>query len=156
MDAVGLEILERELTADRQVLRDAAKKASDRIGETHPGHLEACAYELARFYTVFERMLENICEAFENHFERDGDWHERILTRLSLDLPGLRPALIPESAVASLRELKRFRHVIRHAYDLTLRQDRLRELTELAAATSSALPAWHAEFLAAVRREQNW
>ena len=156
MDPVGLEILERELAADCRVLMDAAGKASDRIGETHAGHLEACAYELARFYTVFERMLENICEAFENHFERDGDWHEKILTRLSLDLPGLRPALIPENAVGNLRELKRFRHLIRHAYDLTLRQERLHELAQFAAATSSELLAWHAEFLAAVRREQNW
>jgi hypothetical protein len=156
MDAIGLEILERELAADRRVLMDAAGKASDRIGERHPGHLEACAYELARFYTVLERMLENLCEAFENHFERDGDWHERLLTRVSLDLPGLRPALIPESAVGNFRELKRFRHLIRHAYDLTLREDRQRELAEFAAATSDALPAWHAEFLAAVRREQNW
>lgn len=156
MDAVGLEILERELAADRRVLADAAGKASDRISETHPGHLEACAYELARFYTVFERMLENICEAFENHFERDGDWHEKILTRLSLDLPGSRPALIPESAVGDLRELKRFRHLVSHAYNSSLRQDRLRELAQFAAATSSALPTWCADFLAAVRREQNW
>ena len=156
MDAVGLEILERELAADRRVLIDAAGKASDRIGESFPGHLEACAYELARFYTVLERMLENICEAFENHFERDGDWHERLLTRLSLDLPGLRPALVPESAVGNLRELKRFRHLIRRAYDLTLRDDRLRELVRFAAETNDALPAWCAEFLAIVRREQNW
>ena len=156
MDAVGLEILQGELAADRRVLRDAAGKASDRIGETHPGYLEACAYELARFYTVLERMLENVCAAFENHFERDGDWHEKLLTRVSLDLPGLRPALIPESAVGSLRELKRFRHLIRHAYDLTLREDRLRELVEFATETSNALPTWGAEFITAVRREQNW
>jgi hypothetical protein len=156
MDAVGLEILQRELAADRRVLMDAAGKASDRIGETHPGHLEACAYELARFYTVFERMLENICEAFENHFERDGDWHERLLTRLSLDLPGLRPAFIPETAVGNLREVKRFRHLIRHAYDLTLREERLRELVQFAGEASNALPSWCAEFFAAVRREQNW
>lgn len=42
MDAVALEILERELAADRRVLMDAAGKASDRIGEGYPGHLEAC------------------------------------------------------------------------------------------------------------------
>lgn len=156
MDAVALEILQRELAADHRVLIDAAGKASDRIGETHPGHLEACAYEMARFYTVFERMLENICEAFENHFEREGDWHEKLLTRLSIDLPGLRPTFIPESAIGSLRELKRFRHLIRHAYDLALREDRMRELVQSASETSKALPAWCAEFLAAVRREQNW
>jgi hypothetical protein len=43
MDAVGLEILERELAADRKVLADAAGKAEQRIVESNPGHLEACA-----------------------------------------------------------------------------------------------------------------
>ena len=156
MDAVGLSILERELAADRRVLADAAGKAAQRIDDTHNGHHEACAYELARFYTVFERMLEGICEAFENHFEHDGDWHERLLTRLSLDLPGLRPAFLPEAAVANLRELKRFRHLIRHAYDLTLREQRLRELAQFAVAADGAVRAWCADFLGAVRREQNW
>ncbi|MDE2051005.1 MAG: hypothetical protein KGJ72_08305 [Gammaproteobacteria bacterium] len=156
MDAVGLGILERELAADRRVLADAAGKAAQRIGDTHDGHLEACAYELARFYTVLERMLEGICEAFENHFERDGDWHERLLTRLSLTLPGLRPAFLPETSVEKLRELKRFRHLIRHAYDLTLREERLRELAQFCVEADSAVRAWCEDFVAAVRREQNW
>lgn len=156
MDAIGLGILERELAADRRVLADAAGKASHRIDDTHDGHLEACAYELARFYTVFERMLEGICEAFENHFEHDGDWHERLLTRLALDLPGLRPAFLPEPAVEKLRELERFRHLIRHAYDLTLREERLRELVQYAIAADRGVSAWCSDFLGAVRREQNW
>lgn len=156
MDAVGLGILERELAADRRVLADAAGKAADRISESHDGHLEACAYELARFYTVLERMLEGICEAFENHFEHHGDWHERLLTRLSLELPGLRPAFLPENAIEKLRELKRFRHLIRHAYDLTLREERLRELAQFAVEVDGALRAWCETFVSAVRREQSW
>lgn len=156
MDAVGLSILERELAADRRVLADAAGKAAQRIDDTHDGRLEACAYELARFYTVFERMLEGICEAFENHFEHDGDWHERLLTRLSLELPGLRPAFLPQPAVEQLRELKRFRHLIRHAYDLTLREERLRELVQFAVAIDGAMRAWCDAFVGAVRREQHW
>lgn len=156
MDAVGLGILERELAADRLVLADAAGKAAQRIEDTHDGHLEACAYELARFYTVFERMLQGICEAFENHFEHEGDWHEKLLTRLSLDLPGLRPAFLPEAAVEKLRELKRFRHLIRHAYDLTLREERLRELVCFVIETDGAARGWCVDFLGAVRREQNW
>ena len=156
MDAVGLGILERELAADRRVLADATGKAAQRIEDTYDGHLEACAYELARFYTVFERMLQTICEAFENHFEHEGDWHERLLNRLSLDLPGLRPAFLPRAAVDRVRELKRFRHLIRHAYDLTLREDRLRELVRIATEVDGEVRAWCADFLAAVRREQNW
>jgi|SRR6185437_3755162 len=156
MDAIGLEILQRELTADRKVLADAAWKASQRIAESNPGHLEACAYEMARFYTVFERMLENICEAFENHFDHHGDWHEKLLNRLALQLPGLRPAFLPEGTLAGLRELKRFRHLIRHAYDLTLRDDRLRELAAILSDVNAAMPGWCDGFLATVRREQNW
>lgn len=156
MDSVGLEILERELAADRKVLADAAQKAAARIHESSPGHLEACAYEMARFYTVFERMLENICEAFENHFERQGDWHEKLLVRLSLDLPGLRPAFFPQGGLADLREIKRFRHMIRHAYDLELRADRLQELVAIVERVEAAVPGWCASFSSAVRREQNW
>ena len=156
MDAVGLEILERELAADRKVLADAACKVGQRAGETHAGHLEACAYEVARFYTLFERMLENICTAFENHFEHHGDWHEKLLARLTLDLPGLRPPFVPETLLAELRELKRFRHLIRHAYDLNLREDRLRELATIVDKVSSAMPELCNTFLRAVKHEQNW
>ncbi len=156
MDAIGLEILQRELIADRKVLADAAWKASQRIAESNAGHLEACAYETARFYTVFERMLENICEAFENHFEHHGDWHEKLLNRLALQLPGLRPAFLPEDTVAELRELKRFRHLIRHAYDLTLREDRLRDVVTIVDKVNAAMPEWCDRFLAAVRAEQKW
>ena len=49
MDSAGLTILLRELAADCEVARDAAQKAGQRVALDSPGHLEACAYELARF-----------------------------------------------------------------------------------------------------------
>lgn len=156
MDAVGFEILRRELEADGAVLAEAARRARQRIEERGPGHLEACAFELGRFYNVLEKMLERICEGFENHFERRGDYHEKLLQRLAIGLPGLRPAFIPAGALADLRELKGFRHVVRHAYDLTLRETRVREIAEIAEKVAQALPAWHAAFAAEVRREQGW
>jgi hypothetical protein len=45
---------------------------------------------------------------------------------------------------------------VRHAYDLTLRADRLGELVAMAKRTSADLPAWCDRFAAAVRREQGW
>jgi hypothetical protein len=38
---------------------------------------------------------------------------------------------LPEHTISELRELKRFRHLVRHAYDLILREDRLRELATI-------------------------
>ena len=156
MDAVGLTVLIRELAADGAVLAGAADNASRWIGQREAGRLEACAYEMNRFDTVLERMLERICGAFENHLEKTGNYHDKLLQRLGLDLPGLRPAFLPAEVLPELSELRRFRHLVRHAYDLTLRADRLGELVQMAKRTSAALPGWCDAFAVAVRREQGW
>lgn len=145
-----------ELDADSAVVRDAAEKAAERVAQRHPGHLEAAAYELGRLYSAFERSLERICDEFENHFERRDDHHEKLLQRLSLELAGIRPAFIPPQELDALRELRGFRHLTRHAYDVVLREDRLAELTALSVKLASALPRWCAEFGEKVRREQGW
>ena len=156
MDAAGLTILLAELEADCSVLADAGRKAGLRLRDPFPGHLEACAYELARLYNVLEKMLQRICEAFENHFEKRGDYHEKLIQRLNLRLEGIRPAFIPPGRVDEVRELKGFRHVMRHGYDLTLRPDRLSELASVAERLAAELPAWCAEFGSKVRAEQHW
>ncbi|MBI4623372.1 MAG: hypothetical protein HY736_09175 [Verrucomicrobia bacterium] len=55
-----------------------------------------------------------------------------------------------------VRDLKGFRHVVRHAYDLTLRPHRLSELAVDANRIATSFPDWTAAFAAAVRREQGW
>jgi hypothetical protein len=156
MDAAGLTILLKELGVDCGVAADAAGKAGERIGQNSPGHLEACAYELARFYSTFERMLERICDEFENHFDKRGDYHERLLQRLGLSLEEIRPAFIPPGQMNALRELKGFRHLVRHAYDDALRADRLANLSQLSKEVAAELPRWCAEFGEKVRAEQHW
>jgi len=156
MDATALTILLQELQADAAVIQDAARKAGLHLEQETTGRLEACAYELSRAYNVAERALERICGAFENHFEKQGDYHERLLLRLSLQVPGIRPAFVPADRLTLLRELKGFRHVVRHAYDLTLRADRLLELSRLAQQLAQEFPSWCAAFNRQVRAEQDW
>jgi len=156
MDPLGLTILVRELAADAVILREASSSARKRLREQAGGYAEAAAYELARFYTVLEKAFERVSIGFENHFDKRHDYHERLLQRMTLDLPGIRPAFVPGDARDALRELKGFRHVVRHAYDLTLRADRLAELTTFAETIAADLPRWAADFAAAVKREQGW
>ena len=156
MDALGLTVLLTELEADCDVVADASQKAKTRLLEKHPGHLEACAYEAARLYNVLEKMLERICEEFENHFEKRGDYHEKLIQRLTLNLEGIRPAFIPQNRVQSVRELKGFRHVTRHAYDLVLKEERLAEIVRLAEEVARELPAWCREFGQTVKDRQGW
>jgi hypothetical protein len=156
VDATGLTILLAELVDDCAVAQTAARNATLRLNEQINGSSEACAYELARFYNVFEHMLERVCREFENHFDQRQDYHERLLKRLSLNLPGIRPAFIPLERLPDVRELKGFRHVVRHAYDLTLRTDRLTELVACAERVALELPAWCAELGRKVQVEQGW
>jgi hypothetical protein len=146
----------KEIEADCTVIHDAARKAQARLRDGADGRLEACAYELARLYNVLEKVLERICSDFENHFDKRGDYHERLLQRLALALPGIRPAFIPPSGLRMVRELKGFRHVVRHAYDLEFREDRLTELASLAGELAERLPEWSREFAGHIRAEQGW
>lgn len=153
MDRIGLSILEQELRADVTVMAEAARLAAERLADEHPGHLSACGYELNRLYNVLEKSFERLCEAFENHFEKSGDYHERLLERVSLDLPGIRPRFLPAEYRSRVRELKSFRHFFRHAYDPILRGDRLTELVGDAREVVAAFPDWIRRFCAAVLRE---
>ena len=101
-------------------------------------------------------MFERICEEFENHFEKRGDFHEKLIQRLALNLEGIRPAFIPHDRAPDVRELKGFRHVMRHAYELTLRADRLAELSGIAERLALEIPAWCVDFDRQVRKEQGW
>jgi hypothetical protein len=156
MDPVGLTVLLKEIEADCAVIRTASHKAALRLTETTDGRLEACAFELARLYNIFEKILERVCSGFENHFEKKGDYHERLLQRLALELPGIRPAFIPKEFVPSVRELKGFRHFVRHAYDIEFQEDRVKVLVGLASELAARLPTWTGDFAKRVRAEQGW
>jgi hypothetical protein len=58
--------------------------------------------------------------------------------------------------VQSVRELKGFRHVTRHAYDLVLKEDRLAEIVSAAEVVARELPAWCIEFGQVVKKQQGW
>jgi hypothetical protein len=156
MDRVGLEILRGELARDAQVIHHAAETAQARFSQDVPGHLEACGFELHRLYNTLEKAFERICGAFETHFERRGDFPERLIERMALAVNGVRPAFLPEEHWDLVRELKGFRHLFRHAYDLKLRADRLRELVAAAAEVAAAFPRWSDVFFAQVMEEQGW
>jgi len=150
VDGVALRILREGLKQDAAVMLASADRASLRLVEGHPGSVEAAGFELQRVYNVLEKAFERVCEAFENHFEKKGDYHEKLIERLSLDLPEIRPAFLPPTARASVRELKAFRHLFRHAYDLELRRERVEPLAASAADIASEFPRWIEAFVTRV------
>lgn len=74
----------------------------------------------------------------------------RLLKRLALAIPGVRPALLPPELGLPLDELKAFRHVIVHAYDLQLDPEKLALVLKYAGQVADSLPAAADRFLDSV------
>ncbi len=100
--------------------------------DSHPLEADAAedtliviAYHLHNLYNAFENIFQNIAAVFENSLDDVDKWHAQLLERMQLDVLPLRPAVIDRAAYEALEELRRFRHVFRHAYTMRLDPRRL-------------------------------
>jgi len=83
------------------------------------------SYHLHSIYTAFENVFQNVATVFENSVDQPGRWHAQLLERMQMDMSPMRPAVIDKQAYKALDELRRFRHMFRHAYTVELDDDRL-------------------------------
>ena len=83
-------------------------------------------YRLHNLYNAFENIFRAVAQAFEGLPSAEEAWHQRLLEQMSMDLSPLRPAVINAEMLDGLDELRRFRHLFRHAYTLKLDPERLR------------------------------
>lgn len=77
------------------------------------------AYQIHNLYGAFEQLFEEVARAFENQVD-PSRYDTDLLRRMTLQIEGIRPALLSEGAATMLDELRRFRHLFRHAYGIDL------------------------------------
>lgn len=58
----------------------------------------------------------------------DHDWHRELLRQMTVDLEGLRPAVLTVETVVALDEYRRFRQVVRNVYAYNLDLGRIEQL----------------------------
>jgi hypothetical protein len=92
----------------------------------------ALAFQLERFYTAVESVLSRILRTVDGDVPVGPDSHVEILLAASVEVEGLRPAVLPEDAMTPLRELLGFRHYARHGYDVAPQAERIDELATMA------------------------
>ncbi|HEV2207694.1 MAG TPA: hypothetical protein VG167_02910 [Verrucomicrobiae bacterium] len=154
MDAIALQTLRGEMLDDCRVIRDAAEKAASRLARKEEVAYEGCAHQLCRLYNAFEQMGLRVAKVFENNIDDEQGWHSALLNRLAIKIDGVRPALLPQSLKLPLRELRAFRHVFVHAYELELDPQKLELLLKYARTVTQAVPELAEAFIRAVAREQ--
>ncbi|MGH9854233.1 MAG: hypothetical protein ACREBD_30690 [Blastocatellia bacterium] len=154
MDSLALQTLYDELLDDCRVALDAFRKASARFERQEEVAYEGCAHHLCRFYNAFEQMGLRVAKAFENNIDDEQGWHSALLNRLAIRIESVRPALVPLELKLPLRELKAFRHVFVHAYELELDPEKLALLLKYAGKVAERLPGLVEDFIRAVAQEQ--
>ncbi len=70
---------------------------------------------LANTYTCVETILFRIARVFENHLDAR-EWHKELLRKMSVEVPGVRKAVLSQKTCLLLDELRRFRHFRRYYY----------------------------------------
>lgn len=75
----------------------------------------ALGYTLHNLYNAFEGYFFRIAKFFENNVA-DLTWHKALLERMTLNIEGIRPALLDLSISIRIEELLKFRHVYRNIY----------------------------------------
>ena len=143
MDPVSLKVLiaevEMQLDKVEQVYAELEDRANQMRPDT-PGQVESTAYQLHNLYNAIEDLFKIVANAFENSVTDLSRWHTELLRRMTLEIQGVRPALLSSESADLLNELRAFRHFFRHAYGVRLDFDRVERNLALARQLRPFLP----------------
>jgi hypothetical protein len=84
------------------------------------------------FYSSLERIFVLIAEVVDNYVPRGENWHQKLLQQMSLEVAGVRPAVISEGVYNRLNEYRGFRHVVRNIYTYRFDSIKIAKLVEAA------------------------
>jgi len=113
--------LRQEISEDREAM--ALRVAEIEEATTHlqerPWTSHA-AMAVHGWYTALEATLERIARTLDGDVPGGERWHRDLLSQLTVEVPGVRPAVLPRALLPELLELLAFRHFFRHAYAATV------------------------------------
>jgi len=91
-------------------------------------YLDGVALNLHGFYSGLERIFERIGVAIDGSVPSGANWHRELLNQMSIEIPGVRPAVISEGLRDNLEGYLGFRHVVRNVYTYHLSPEKLEVL----------------------------
>lgn len=129
-----IRVLIAEIDNDLKAMKDIEEQIDELYHSLNGDNIvdrdkAALGYYLHNLYNAAESILKKIAGFFENSIEGVG-WHTDLLKRMTLEIDEIRPAVISKDSYSLLNELRKFRHLFRHAYDYELRWKKLNDLVE--------------------------
>ncbi len=91
-------------------------------------YLDGVALNLHGFYSGLERIFELIATKIDAAKPKGENWHQVLLHQMSVEMSGLRPAVISQSTYHRLDDYRGFRHVVRNVYAYNFETTKLEKL----------------------------
>ena len=154
MDKGAFSILEAELRARSRDIDRIGGRIEERLSAfAHSAEgIDSMGYQLHNLYGAFEQLFEEVARFFENQID-ESRYHADMIRRMQLELQGIRPVLLSADTASDLDELRRFRHLFRHAYAAELDPDKVADWAAQAVRTQRAFARDFERFLARLRPE---
>ena len=156
MKSERLRTLKAELDADMKILAGLEakyKKAKEKLKRIEPDELDfaGLAYTIANIYNLMENYFLCVAKGFENAIAPD-HWHKDLVKRMSLEIEGIRPAVLKAGDVPLIDELRAFRHVFRNIYQGDLDTEKLKLVDSRMPDALGAFKSAHRRFSVALNR----
>jgi len=149
--ADAIEQLRAELRQDLMFIESNYGKNNDMTARVEATDSEdefqyaALGYTLHNLYNAFESYFYRVAKFFENELG-ESDWHRTLVERMTLDITGIRPAVIDLPFFRRVDELRRFRHLFRNLYKTPLIPAKVRFANEAARGIGEAFRPHHDQF----------
>ena len=108
-------------------------------------YLDSVALNLHGFYSGLERLFELIARHVDRTLPTSETWHRDLLRQMAQELADVRPAVISRDSALALDEFRRFRHLVRSVYTMSLVPEKM---AGLISALRTLWPGLRAELLA--------
>ena len=124
--------IRNELSEIERTLNRAAEgvKRAKKTGDDY--YLDGVALNLHSFYSGIERVFQLIAANIDDMLPEGENWHQILLKQMTVEVNGVRPAVISDSVRLGFDEYRGFRHVVRNVYAYKFDSDRIDKLTEKA------------------------
>lgn len=133
--------LTRDLATSERLTALAVRFAEPDLNHDEVVTTFAVALALHHAYSAMESYFERVAKEVDQSVPDGAHWHQQLLEQMTVPIPQRRPALLDESLLRDLDELRRFRHAVRHSYESELDWDRVKPLLQRLPAIQGRLVA---------------
>jgi hypothetical protein len=91
------------------------------------------------YYCGPEKIYVHIAKSFGEGLPAGNQWHKELLEQMTLNIPGVRTAVLSKKNLAKIDELRGFSHFFRNAYGFSIDPAREQLLLSSLSSTSAAM-----------------